>query len=347
MTTAKTSSTPLDDHADPHDDVGLHDAALHDVVAGYRTCEFATMTRAGVPIAWPAVCLLAPDGRSITLTTSIALPRKALNIRRDPRIALLFSDPTGSGRDDLPQVLVQGTATCPEEIVTSPAGFEEYWLQLWDRQPGKVDASSALNRRLMDFYFFRLVITVTPNAVVTRPPIVRVPSSAAAVPGSPQPGRRDHDAWAETARRLGRYPNGVLGTAADGELPDLRRVRVTADPDERLLRLSSADGSTTQEPVPESMEGLRGSLLFHGHDEQLSALRQFGVLGTVVRDAGGFALRPERFVPGSTPESPLAMARTVLRLRRTAMDYLAERGLARPVVSWEEFLRLQRRSSTR
>ena len=128
----------------------------------------------------------------------------------------------------------------------------------------------------------------------------------------------------------------MLGTAVDGELPDLRRVRVTADPDTRLLRLSPADGG----PVPASLAGRRGSLLFHGHDERLSALRQFGVLGTLVPDAGGVALRPERFVPGSAPESPVGMVRTVLRLRRTAKRYLSDRGLDRPSVDWDAFERL-------
>jgi len=311
-------------------------APLHEIAAAYRTCEFATMTRAGVPIAWPAVCVIAPDGRTVTLTTSVALPRKALNIRRDPRVALLFSDSTGTGRDDVPQVLVQGTATCPEEIVTSPAGLEEYWLRLWERQPGKVDASSALTRRLMDFYYFRLVITVTPQAVVSRPPLVRAAASTVQAPGADGLRRGDQGPWAGTARRLGGYPDAVLGTAADGEPPDLRRVRVTADPDTRLLRLSPADGG----PVPASLAGRRGSLLFHGHDERLSALRQFGVLGTLVPDAGGVALRPERFVPGAAPESPLGMARTVLRLRRTANRYLSDRGLDRPSVDCDAFERL-------
>ena len=333
MTTTTPSGTPFSS-------TDVDGRALQEVAPVYRTCEFATVSRAGVPVAWPAVCLIAPDGGSITLTTCIALPRKALNIRRDPRVALLFSDPTGTGRHDLPQVLVQGTATCPEQIVTSPAGLEEYWQQLWERQPGKVDVSSALTRRLMDFYYFRLVITVTPDTVVVRPPVVR--SNPHADRSAPVPGRGDHGPWAEAARRLGGYPDGVLGTAGDGALPDLRRVRVTADPDGRLLRLSPADSDRADgDPVPASLVGLRGSLLFHGHDEHLSALRQFGVLGTVVADAGGVALRPERFVPGSAPESPLALARTVFRLRRTAREYLAVRRLARPTVSWEEFRRLQ------
>jgi hypothetical protein len=40
------------------------------------------------------------------ITTSIGLPHKAYNVRRNPRVALLYSDPTGSGLDSRPEVLV-------------------------------------------------------------------------------------------------------------------------------------------------------------------------------------------------------------------------------------------------
>ena len=70
-----------------------------------------------VPIAWPTATLYRPDG-TFLITTSIALPQKAYNIRRDGRVAMLFSEPTASGLVGAPQVLVQGTATCPDEIVT-------------------------------------------------------------------------------------------------------------------------------------------------------------------------------------------------------------------------------------
>ena len=50
------------------------------------------------------------------LTTSIGLPNKAFNARRDGRISLLFSDQTASGLQDPPAVLVQGDAEVPEEI---------------------------------------------------------------------------------------------------------------------------------------------------------------------------------------------------------------------------------------
>ena len=104
------------------------------IVEQYRTCEFATLSKSGVPIAWPTVPLRRPDG-TFTLTTSIALPQKAYNIRRDPRVALLFSEPTGSGVVGAPQLLVQGTATCPDQIVTDVRGLEDYWRRLYERQP--------------------------------------------------------------------------------------------------------------------------------------------------------------------------------------------------------------------
>ncbi|WP_405436342.1 hypothetical protein OG373_05615 [Streptomyces avidinii] len=46
--------------------------------------------------AWPTAVARRQDG-TLLLTTSPAFAQKALNVRRDGRIALLFSDPTGSG----------------------------------------------------------------------------------------------------------------------------------------------------------------------------------------------------------------------------------------------------------
>jgi hypothetical protein len=54
------------------------------------------------------------------ITTSVGLKQKALNVRRDPRVSLLFSDPTASGLADPPAVLVQGEVTSPDEVRTSP-----------------------------------------------------------------------------------------------------------------------------------------------------------------------------------------------------------------------------------
>lgn len=192
----------------------------------YRTCELATLSRNGVPIAWPAVFDWDPATDRIVLTTSISFPQKAFNIRRDPRVALLFSDPTGTGRTDLPQILVRGTAGCPEQIHPGTTGLERYWQRLAQRQPAsRTYGANRFSRRLFDWYYLRLVITVTPVEVSTAPAADRRPMGGAAV-ATPADG----GAWARLAQELPGFSGAVLGTAADGELPVLRRVRLTPAP---------------------------------------------------------------------------------------------------------------------
>src|SRR3954462_7784404 len=87
-------------------------AELVPLVEDYLACEFVTINRSGTPIAWPTVPLYNRTAGTHPLTTrppgpftlppSIGYPTKAFNIRRNPRVALLFSDPTGSGRRSPP-----------------------------------------------------------------------------------------------------------------------------------------------------------------------------------------------------------------------------------------------------
>lgn len=94
---------------------------LEQVIWEFRTCEFSTIGRDGTPITWPVMPLYQPEQGRFLVTTAAGLAQKALNVRRNPRVSLLFSNPTGSGLDNPPAVLVQGTAVAPDEIVvTSP-----------------------------------------------------------------------------------------------------------------------------------------------------------------------------------------------------------------------------------
>jgi hypothetical protein len=79
---------------------------VEDVFREYLTCEFSTLARDGTPISWPLITLWQPQEGRFLLTTSIALSRKALNVRRDGRVSLLFSDPTASGLQNPPAALV-------------------------------------------------------------------------------------------------------------------------------------------------------------------------------------------------------------------------------------------------
>jgi hypothetical protein len=90
-------------------------------------------------------------------------------VRRDGRVAMLFSDPTGSRLSAPAQIFVSGNARC-SELTASPAGLEEYWSMLFRKQPSSRGYTLPGVRSLMDWYYMRLLITVAPEQVLERPP---------------------------------------------------------------------------------------------------------------------------------------------------------------------------------
>jgi hypothetical protein len=143
---------------------------VEDVFEEFSTCEMSTLARDGTPITWPTLPFWYSDEKRFTITTSIALAQKALNVRRNPRVSLLFSNPTASGIENPPAVLVQGEAEAPDEIETSVAGFEEELRKASRRQPASLaSGSNPISRYLMDWYFMRLMIYVTPRRILWWP----------------------------------------------------------------------------------------------------------------------------------------------------------------------------------
>lgn len=292
------------------------------VISQYRTCEFATVGRSGTPIAWPTVTLYRDDG-TFVITTSIGLPQKAYNVRRNPKVALLFSDSTGSGLTGHPQVLVQGVATCPDTVATSPAGLEEYWSRVFQRQPvGRLYGTTAAARWLMCWYYQRLVITVAVTGVHLRPPV----STAALT--SRLARRGSNDAFAAAARGLARYRSAVLTTLDRSGTPWLTRVRPEVDADSGVFLLDVPPG--------DQLRSGPASLLCHSHDAKLWSLRSFVAVGRLEERDGRWALQCSRFVPGMS-RSPLEAVRMVRRCRHTSRSYLERRHLSDPSVTWNEY----------
>lgn len=293
-------------------------------IRAYRTCEFATVNRAGVAIAWPTVTFYDEQRATFLVTTSIGLPTKAFNVRREPKVSLLFSDPTGSGSTTQPQILVRGLASCPDVVVADPAGLEGYWAQLYERQPaGRRYGANALTRAVMDWYYLRLVVTVVPGQVEVRPPLGDAPRIAVSST------RRTSGVPARMLRELRHYRTAVLSWRdADGG-PTSARVRPVPTADARLLV-----------PDVEAREG-PASLLCHAHDDRLWSLRDFVVVGSLARTDEGWVFSPQRFVRGASPRPGDAL-RTLVRSRAAARRYLHRRGLPRPAVAWDEFAALHR-----
>lgn len=143
---------------------------VEEVLQEFRTCEMSTLAGDGTPITWPTLPFWKPDEGRFMITTSISLSQKVSNIRRNPRVSLLFSDPTASGLKDPPAVLVQADAEADDEIVTSVEGFEDELRRVYQRQPAsRVYSGNPLMRYFMDWYYMRLVIHVTPRRVLWWP----------------------------------------------------------------------------------------------------------------------------------------------------------------------------------
>jgi hypothetical protein len=156
--------------AHPSRKVAEHPSEVEEVFREFRTCEMSTFARDGTPITWPTLPFWKPDEGRFMITTSISLAQKAFNVRRNPRVSLLFSNPTASGLQDPPAVLVQADAEAPDEIVTSVDGFEDELRMVYERQPSsRVYSSNPLTRYFMDWYYMRLVIYVTPRRILWWP----------------------------------------------------------------------------------------------------------------------------------------------------------------------------------
>ena len=135
----------------------------------FRTAEFTTIGKDGTPATWPLTAVYQPDRCEFLTATSIGLSQKAVNIRRNPHVSLLFSEPRGTGLDDPPAVLVQGNASA-DEILTTLDGLEDVWAKIYRFQPSaKMVSWGPVNRLVMDWYYIRIPIRIVPTRILWWP----------------------------------------------------------------------------------------------------------------------------------------------------------------------------------
>ena len=145
-----------------------------DVEAVFRrffTCEITTINKQGQPLTWPNLPYYdEPQGR-LVVTASIAFPVKTYNARRNPKVAMLYSDPTGSGLTDPPAVLVQGEALVDEMVKQEYERLAiEIFVESVRRQPSaRQYVGNALARKMFLFYFQRIGVFVQPRRILVWP----------------------------------------------------------------------------------------------------------------------------------------------------------------------------------
>ena len=121
-------------------------AEARECFSSFITTEYTTIDARQQPITWPVTPYYTDGGPTIDVTTGLGYPKKADDARRNPRVSLLFSDPTGSGAGSAARVLVQGIAHVDEEDLE--ANRERYMRESSTKLPAtQEDAPAKVHAR--------------------------------------------------------------------------------------------------------------------------------------------------------------------------------------------------------
>jgi Pyridoxamine 5'-phosphate oxidase len=312
---------------------------VQQVFARFITSEFTTVDARGRPICWPLTPYYRPGDSCIDVTTALGYPKKAFDAQANPKVSLLFSEPTGSGIDTPPQVLVQGTADVDHRDLE--ANRKRYTRESVEKLPGaKGLMPPEPFQRMLGFYFTRLYIHVRPERVyvwpdgdVTREPelfdarMEEVRSGHDEEPDAPHTGATGRPAvWDDRMDELGaKYPEAVLAIVAPDGFPFSVRVPISVDRAAHRVRIGAGALGVPVQPGP-------ACLAAHAHGPSFEWQENFQVRGELVEDDGGWALVPHRLVGGlelppvSKPKLYAQNAGKMLRMWRTAKK--TRRGLS-------------------
>jgi Pyridoxamine 5'-phosphate oxidase len=305
----------------------------------FITTEYTTIDRFGQPISWPVTPYYRPGDPCIDVTTGLGHPKKAKDALANPKVALLFSDPTGSGVEQAPQVLVQGTADVDDRDLAG--NRERYTREAIEKLPAtrKMLPPKAI-RGLFNWYFTRIYVHVRPERVyawpdcdATKEPqlfdtrIEEVRSGHVEEPPDRHaPAEGGPAEWDGRLDELGsRYPTAVLSLVAPDGFPFASRVPISVDRGAHRIRIGSGALGLPVQP------GL-ACVTAHDHHPDFLWQRNFQVRGDLVEEDGGWAVIPHKLIggfelpPSSTFNKYRSNLGKMIRFRRTAKAELRDRG---------------------
>src|SRR4029453_6294973 len=122
-------------------------------------------------ITWPVTPYYRPGDPCVDKTTGLGYPKKAEDARRNPRVSLLFSDPTGSRIESPPAGVVQGAANVDAGAAAPPdANRERYARESLEKLPETKDMyPPKFVQRLFQWYFARIYVRVRPERIYVWP----------------------------------------------------------------------------------------------------------------------------------------------------------------------------------
>jgi hypothetical protein len=267
-----------------------------DLVPVFRqavTCEFASLTRAGRAVTMPLIPYLGADGLTLDVSTGLAYPTKAERVRRNPKVALLYSDPVGSGLTNPPVALVTGWGAVRDRDLQ--ANTDRYIRELIAKNPENgLGMPNALARRL-NWYFGRIWIEVVPKRILWWPDgRTGEPPRAWDAPAGTAPRESDPPPTGKAPAQWKDAPSDwqVIAAHAVAKLGD--PILTTVDPEgfPTPIRVSNARITTNGFvlTIPRGLPTPPGGpacLTFHSHQEVFTGQENRLFAGTVESEGEG------------------------------------------------------------
>ncbi len=313
-------------------------ASVQSVFDRFITTELTTVDGRGQPITWPVTPYYRTGDPCIDVTTGLGYPKKANDARANALVALLFSDPTGSGVRSPPMVLVQGAADVDDRDLD--ANRRRYERESVEKLPAtaKMQPPDPV-KRFFTWYYARIYIHVRPERVyvwpqgdIAQPPEVYDAHMEEVRSGHSEEPERFHAApaggattWDPRLTELGTaHPTAVLSFVSPDGFPFAVRVPAFADQAARCVRIAAQPAEVPLQP------GL-ACLTAHRHAEDFTWQQNFQLRGDLVLDEQGWSVVPHKLVGGfELPRSKVAVLRAnaakARRFHRTAKRELARRG---------------------
>jgi hypothetical protein len=262
------------------------------------TTEYASLTARGAPLTYPVTPYIAENGKTLDVSTGLTYPSKAERARRNPKVALLYSDPVGTRLSKPPVVLVQGLAAVRDADLQ--ANTDRYLRQSFKKVPEAYAGMPSFLLRRLPWYFVRIWIQVTPLRILwwpegnldRQPESWQAPQDIIAPESDPAPAGKSPGSWKEgpadwrpgASYAIQRLGNPVV-TVVDGQgFPFPMRVRGAS---------LTPDGFHFDIPVglPANLYG-PACLTFHTHPEQFTGQQNMVFTGGVEK-GGAFVVEKQ------------------------------------------------------
>ena len=183
---------------------------------------------------------------TVTLTTSLGLPKKLIRVRENPRVAVAYHAREHTGLDRGQYMLVQGTASFDPKP-------DREWLDSitpqWERFLGPRH-TGLLGRWLEVYYYERVAITIEVERIrswatadcASEPEVFGspVPAAPPTSQNAPKKGTSARESTTRLQRQSEELPHTLLGWIGADGFPEVSPVSVTGADDEAAELASAA-----------------------------------------------------------------------------------------------------------